>query len=56
MLDALMTAVTRRAAIPFYGYRYRGFLELLRTARDRQRELLFARIRRCRDTRFSAAD
>ena len=52
MFDGLMTAVTRRAAIPLYGYRYRVFLEMLRRARDRQREWLFARIRRCRDTRF----
>jgi hypothetical protein len=52
MLDGLLRAVTRRAVIPFYGQRYRRFLELLQRARDRQREWLFARIRRCRDTRF----
>ena len=52
MFDGLMTAVTRRAAIPFYGYRYRGFLKLLQRARDVQRDWLWARIHRCRDTRF----
>ena len=52
MFDGLMTAVTRRAAIPFYGYRYRGFLKLLQRARDVQREWLWARIRRCGNTRF----
>ncbi len=52
MFDGLMTAVTRRAAIPYYGHRYRGFIERLRRARDLQREWLFARIRRCRDTQF----
>lgn len=52
MFEGLMAAITRRAAIPFYGYRYRGFLKLLRKSRDVQREWLFARIRRCRDTLF----
>ena len=52
MLNGLMTAVARRATIPLYGHRYRGFLELLQRARDQQREWLFARIRRCRDTKF----
>ena len=52
MFDRFMSSVARRAAIPFYGYQYRGFLDLLQRARDRQREWLFARIRRCRDTRF----
>lgn len=52
MFDRLMTEVTRRAAIPYYGYRYRGYLAFLRNARDRQRDWLFARIRRCRDTRL----
>lgn len=52
MFDRFMSSVARRAAIPFYGYQYRGFLDLLQKARERQREWLFARIRRCRDTRF----
>src|SRR5437868_4342829 len=52
MFDRFMSSVARRAAIPFYGYQYRGFLDLLQRARERQREWLFARIRRCRNTRF----
>ncbi len=52
MFDGLMSSVARRAAIPFYGYQYRGYLDCLKTARGRQRNWLFARIQRCRDTRF----
>ncbi|MGE5195631.1 MAG: GH3 auxin-responsive promoter family protein, partial [Deltaproteobacteria bacterium] len=38
--------------IPLHARRFRRFEGLLQEARDVQRRWLFARVRRCRDTRF----
>ncbi|HLJ10640.1 MAG TPA: GH3 auxin-responsive promoter family protein [Planctomycetaceae bacterium] len=49
---SLLTALARGVAIPAYARRFGRFERMLREARQVQRDWLFARVRRCRDTRF----
>ena len=47
-----MTAVARAAVIPYYRHKLRQFEALLPNAHAVQRASLFAKLRRCADTRF----
>jgi GH3 auxin-responsive promoter len=51
-IHRVMTAVARRVVVPAYERRFQQFERLLYEARRIQQDILFGRLRRCRDTRF----
>ena len=48
----VLTAVARHVVVPAYKRRFEQFERLLHEARRVQHDILFGRLRRCRDTRF----
>jgi len=52
MLQGILPFIVRRAAVPYYHWRYGRFARSLQRARSIQTELLFSQIAACRDTRF----
>ncbi len=51
-IHRVLTAVARRVVVPAYQRRFERFERLLHEARRIQHDILFGRLRRCRDTRF----
>ncbi len=51
-IHRVLTAVARRVVVPAYARRFERFERLLHEARRIQQDMLFGRLRRCRETRF----